>query len=297
MNEDENLMKELDAAIAAEKETISKTETVTKDVVDPFLEQALKDGYNPNYDGPDKKTPEQFVKDGSFFKKIKSLKDETDELKRGMKDLLEFNRKIEKQTYEKALSDFKAMRVEAIEQGDVVKAEALDEHIYNEREKLKSFEEQVPQVQQQEVHPAAVAFKDNNPWFRPDLMSRSEASLSQEEMEFREMTEEAIAHDELLGRRLPEGRINSTPEENMKAIEDRIRRLYSHKFENPKKSEPSPVGKSTVAADVSSKNDLVSRMTEHQKGVYEMYKRMDPKFSSIEEYAKTLDKIGDLKGA
>lgn len=294
--EDERLMKELqDATEELNKltEEVSNAEQKTSESVDPILEQAIKDGYNPNYDGPDKKTPEQFIRDGSFFKKINAQKKDIEDLKSTIQDLVRQHKKMEEMGYQKAIDELKAMRNQAIEEGDVVKVNALDDHIQQEREKMRNSEVHVEPNREAppEVHPAAVNFKEKNSnWFFNYDVNKSESELTQEERENKEMTEMALIYDEHLGKN------KIDPERAMHLIEDRVQQYYKHRFENPKRDEPTAVASASRSTDGSlSTKSLVSRMTPRQKNQYEMFSSFDKSFGTIEDYAKHLEKIGELK--
>lgn len=304
MSDDEKLLQELDAAKAEleqkqEEIQVQEESAPVEESTDPYLEEAVKNGYNPKYDGIDKKTPEQYVRDGSFFKKINHQKKEINELKDAIRDLSRQYSKSEKVGYERAIQELHAKRDAAIEIGDKETVHELDHEINKVNTELQKPEPVIIQEEQQvqETHPAALDFKEKNAtWFGKYDASKNTTSLSDEEKENLEMTETALVYDDYLGKAIAEGRVNYTPEQAVKMVEDRIKKYYPHRFENPKKSEPAAVGKPSLgSSSQSGTSNLVSRLTEHQKSMHQLYLSVDSKFGSLEDYAKGLEKIGELK--
>lgn len=251
--------------------------------------EAMSQGWRPDYQGTNKKSAEEFVRDGSFFRKIADLKKDNEELREAFKTLTSHQKKLEKAAYEKALSDFQTQRNVAIENGEVSKVHELDEHIYNTRDVIKSI---TPEVQtSQKVGPTqeALNFKETNKeWFDVDLLKRDPTSLQGRDLQKFKMTKAAFIYDEHLGRTRP-----GNPADNLKEVESFIKDTYSEFFKNPARQEAPVTMKSTAASTTQS--NLVSRMTEHQKSVYQMYVSVDKNFGSLEDYAKQLDSIGELK--
>ncbi len=108
------------------------------------------------------------------------------------------------------------------------------------------------------------------------------------------MTETALVYDDYLGKLKAEGRIDYTPDQALQMVQDRIKKYYPHRFENPKKSEPTAVGKPIMSSGSVSVN-AIGKLTDHQKAMHQMYIQIDPTFGSLEDYAKHLDSIGELK--
>lgn len=300
--EEDKLMKELEEAKATfesesqVQEHKSENETPSEEVSqDPYLDEALKNGYNPNYNGADKKSPEQYVRDGSFFKKISHQKKEIGELKDAVKDLIQQQQKAERFGYEKALKELVSQKHAAIEVGDIERVNQIDTELDAVKEELRKPVETPQVMKEPEVHPAAADFKERNmTWFGRYDQSKT---LSEEEKENLEMTETALVYDDYLGRMIAEGKAEYSPEQAVQMVQDRIKKYYPHRFENPKKDEPMAVGRPSGVGSGSSNvsASLVHKLTDRQKQQHELYSSIDPKFGSLEEYAKFLDKIGDLK--
>jgi len=109
-----------------EEHTEYSDEPIDAADIDPHLEEALKQGYDPNFKGPGKKSPEQFVKDGSFFKKIDALKKEQEETKKVVRELAEQNAKLADIAYRKRQEELTNAKERAVMEADLVKVRAIE---------------------------------------------------------------------------------------------------------------------------------------------------------------------------
>src|SRR3990167_8748015 len=91
----------------------STSEQTSESNTDSVLEEAIKQGYNPHYEGLDKKTPEQFIRDGSFFKKIEAQKKDIQELKKLFQESETRSLRIEQETREKVLRQLQEQKEQA----------------------------------------------------------------------------------------------------------------------------------------------------------------------------------------
>lgn len=259
-----------------------------------FEKEQIAQGWDPNGE----KSAKEYAHDGSFFKKIASQKKEINELKTAFREMTSHLKKSEQAAYQKALLDIRTQRNAAIEIGDVRQANALDDKAEAIKDSLRKTAEETHQFQEevQEHHPEALKFKERHAnWFGKYETGKDATSLSDIEKENLEMTETATVYDDYLGRMVKEGRVNYTPEQAIKMVEERIKKYYPHRFENPKKSEPPAVAKASQGTGTLSEGKLAGRLTARQQDIYAMYKKIDPKFGSLEDYAKRLQQIGDLK--
>lgn len=260
-------------------------------------QEAIKQGWNPDFDGPNKKSAEQFVKDGSYFRKIDAQNKEINELRTAFKNVSSHLNKIEKASYEKAFRDIKAARDAAIEVGDITKVHALDEHIEANKTRLRELDQEFKETadeQNKPVHPEALNFQERNKdWFGNFDKSVDPSKLTGTDKTNYKMTRAALTYDDYIGLKIKNGDLKLSPEQAVKAVEDFIKENYEERFENPNKSAPAAVLKSNDSAGGTKK--LTSYMTERQKQQYNMYRSIDPKFGTIDDFAKHLELIGELK--
>jgi hypothetical protein len=238
-----------------------------KDQVDPFLDEAIKMGFNPNYQGPNKKTAEQFVRDGSFFRKIDDLKKRIDDQTKAMELLVEHNKKKELDAYKKGIEDAMARRREAVELGDVDKFNAAERDIQElQRSKVEptpSVETQKPTVSQDML----------------DFVEKNKSWFNNSTKENERMVMEADGLFTLESKYNP----HLSEKEILDIVLTKVKALHPDKFENPNKEKPKAVATSSVSGG--SKDPLDSQLTERQKRVFAMAKAIDPSLK-IEDYIK-----------
>lgn len=252
-------------------EVVPETLEVSAEATDPVLEEAIKMGYNPNYEGPNKKTPEQFVRDGSFFRKIDTLKKQLDEQTQAMKLIVEHNKKKEEEAYNRGVQEAMMKRREAVELGDVEKfneAEAQLRELQTKQQPLLQTPAPAPVT---EVSPELKQFvEDNKAWF------------NQNTPENQKMVIEADGIYEIEKRFNP----HLTDRELLEIVTTKIKALHPERFENPNKAKPAAViGSSSLS---SGKVPASVQLSERQRKIFEMAKAIDPSLK-IEEYAKALN--------
>lgn len=272
--------------VSSEKETtenvVNEVTNESEETTDPYLDEALKSGYDPNYRGPNKKTPEQFVKDGSFFKKIDSLKKENEEIKRILTQQSEHALKVEQAAYEKAIRDLELKKIEAVAQADI---EAYQEADIRQRQEHQRFQEsQVPAkpTQTQEHSKEVMDFVERNKsWFNNDTPENKLMATAADGL-CNLVALEAEAKGEKID-------IN----EQLHRVEERIKRLYPEKFVNEAKMKPKSVASSTVSSGESPKT-LANRLSSRQKQFIKQAREYGSKLTE-EQYAKQLELTGELR--
>ncbi len=268
-----------------EKEVLTKEESKeTESSKDPYLEEAVKMGFNPNYDGPDKKTPEQFVKDGSFFRKIDEQKKEIDSLKKLFKESEERYIKFEKAKKSQIIQELQDKKLKAVEEGDKDAFLGIDEKIRVEFDELNKLDKPLNTDEIKttpEVVPEIKEFMDRNKtWFNLEtpenqLMAKTADGLA------------AVVAEE--------ARINGEDidiSEQLRRVEERIKTIFPKRFENTNKKKPSMVATSTVSKSTS--DSLSGRLSEKQRKTFKDAKKYGLKITE-EEYAKRLQLTGELR--
>lgn len=272
------------------KEEVKKEEVVveTKESVDPELEEALKNGYDPNFKGPNKVSPYEFNRFGKMLSHQHQLKDEIKSLKDTVKGLAEHARSVEKAAYTKALNELENRRVQAIQEGDLDSVQKIEREtavLGNQINDLeKTTETKVDAVKAVEYEKTQV---------EKDFEKRNEDWFNTNTVENEEMANFAIAKGRTLANRVARGEIQMTPEEMVAEVESVVKKVYSHRFKNVNKDQPMAVGKSTTSSEDGGKPSLGSRLNERQLAFWKQAHREDPKFTK-EVYAKQLELIGAL---
>lgn len=280
---------DLNIAIKAEMERInskedkvSKVEVETSDVQDkePFYDEALKMGYDPDHKGPNKKSAQRFVEDKSFFDKIASLKKDNEDTKKMVKELAEHNARLEKATYDKAIADIKAQRDQAVLEANLKQVQFLDE----KKEVLQKAQAEVKPIQAPtEVLPAEVMefVETNKDWFNNSTK------------ENRRMAEAADLIDRQIQKENMEDGINLAIKDRHKMVLERIKVLYPHRFSNENQEKKPLVARSTEGSSARSAS-LADRLSDHQKAFVKKAREYGGKLTN-EDYARQLQTLGQLK--
>lgn len=145
---------------------------------DPYLEEAIRQGYDPNYEGPNKRSPFQFIEHGKVLKHIHKQNQEIAELR----EFAKMQAKATREAHDKAQADMikslKRERREAMEEQDWDKVEQIDDDI-DELRSSKSNDTKVPDgsnVQEYRISAEeSRLFIANNPWVATDHEAAAEA--------------------------------------------------------------------------------------------------------------------------
>lgn len=186
--------------------------------------EALKQGYNPNYEGENKKTPKEFLEVALTHNHVlkernEKLSSQFDEIKAELATTREMTKKLvsnfeeqKKKAVEKAISALKAERKEAIADGDADKVEKIDEEIDRQKENVAKPVE----------NPIFTAWVTENPWYHTNKRMGAKADTIAKEL-------------------VESGRYDDQ-KEIFDTVADEIKRLYPEAFVNPKKGSPEVEG-------------------------------------------------------
>jgi hypothetical protein len=182
------------------------------------LSEAMKQGFNPEYDGENKKSPKEYLE--VAFNHNKVLKERNDKLSETVEKLtgqmsllVEFQNEQKQKAVEKAITELKAERREAISDGDHDKVEKIDEQI---------DEQKVAKVRND---PILDAWIGRNAWYKDNEDLGIEADIIAQQLK---ATGRFSASDQDYERLL-------------NRVESKVRQSFPDKFKNPKKDNPPDV--------------------------------------------------------
>ncbi len=272
--------KSVSSEIEHTEETVSERETVetSESQYTETEKQAMEQGWNPNHNGPNKKSAEQFLRDGSFFKKIDEQKKEISELKSLVKQQLDHNKKIEQASYEKALKDLQAAKYKAVQEGDIDAYNHIENQTKIVQEQLNQNAPQQP-VQNGKSAELTNFLETNKNWFNLETpenrrMAAMANSIFQIEVEEANRFGYQVNEAELL-----------------KKVEKEIKETFKHRFENTNQKKPSLVTNSTTSGSTGSSIEYKG-LTKQQQELIKRVKKIDPTFKT-EDYIKQLKLTGD----
>ena len=221
----------LDGSESQEAQT-EGTEVLSPEIDEDTLKEAKRQGWVPqeDYTGPEDKwvDADTFVKKGKEINALLRkdndfLKREVAEMKTTMMEFKKFHADTEKRAYERAMSDLREQKKEAISTGDGDKVLQIDDAI----DDLKARKpDPVAARATNHPDPSFVAWNDENKWFGTD----------------KELTDEANLVGEVIKRQNP----TLIGSEFLDEVTKRVKKMYPEKFTNTNRARPSPVEGTTA---------------------------------------------------
>lgn len=195
----------------------------------PIQEKALEQGWKPKeqFEGEEDEFIDaaEFVRRGELFGKIEHQGKELKAVRQALEALKQHHGKVAENEYNRALKSLQDSRKQAVLDGEVEKAFAIEDQIDTVKEQRAEAARinQAPAVQ--ELNPEFVAWVDKNQWYSKDKIMRAAADSI------------GLAH----------GRAGLEPSEVLKLVEREIKEAFPHKFTNPNRERPSAVEGSSRA--------------------------------------------------
>jgi len=260
---------------------IEGDENKTEEVIDTpqYTEreqQALTFGWKPKDewvagggDPEDWRPARDFLERGEMIGKIRSLTKETAETQRALRATMEQNAKIYQTGYTQAINDLKAQRREALAEGDLLKADDLNEKIVQTQAELEKVQRPIPT--QAKVDPEHVTWVQQNQWYNDPVMQKFADSLAMEYV------------------RLNAGQVE--PNDVRDFVAKTVRKEFAHRFEAGQvRAAPNPDGNGAQAATSSKSNTgdnsrlskIEADMPEEHRQIMKTMLKADPNFKKAD---------------
>lgn len=220
-------------------------------------------------DPEDWRPARDFLERGEMIGKIRSLTKETQETQRALRATMEQNSKIYQTGYTQAISDLKEQRREALAEGDLLKADDLNEKIVQTQAELEKVKR--PPVTQQRVDPEHEAWVEQNTWYKDPIMQKFADSLAMEYV------------------RVNAGQVE--PNDVRHYVAQTIRKEFAHRFEAGKvRGAPNPDGNGSQASssskgntgDTSRLSKIEADMPEEHRQIMKTMLKADPTFKKAD---------------
>ena len=266
----------------ASQETPAAVESATP-VLSEVEQKAYEMGWRPkgDYVGEHFVEAVEYVNRAPLFERIEKQSKELKELREMSKATAAHLSSVRKESYEQALRDLEARKLQSVQTGDVESYKKTELQTQEIQKKMQADPAiQVAQVDQAQQDAIAGFQERNKGWFNKD------------NSENQEMMEAAQFIDQKLAQAAHEKGIRLSPAEHLKAVEDKVKKLYAYKFENVNTEKPATVSVSS-ANKLGAVNNLVSRMTPQQREFGEYFRKHNPSYT-LEKYAADLDRQGNL---
>lgn len=190
------------------KDAATTTEVTEERTYTPDEQRAMEFGWKPKeeWDGnpDDWISAKEFNFRGELFGRIAKDRHEIKETREAMKKLFEHNRKLFDAGYKKAIEEVREKRIQALEEGDHRKVDALDQELGELRESrdtaIREFEKEAmppqPNIQNQ------IAFEQwttVNSWYTSDPILASEAdNIARQMVESAQRAGRPVEYNKLL---------------------------------------------------------------------------------------------------
>ena len=222
----------LDGSATQEAQTEGTEVSTVPEVDEATLAEAKRQGWVPQdeYSGPEDKwvDADTFVKKGKEINALLRkdndfLKREVAEMKSTMMEFKKFSADNEKRAYERAMSELREQKKEAISTGDGEKVLQIDDAI--DELKTSRQEEKVARPTNQ-PDATFIQWSEENKWYTTDAQLKSEA----------DMIGEVIKRQNplLIGT------------DFLEEVSKRVKKMYPEKFTNGNRARPSPVEGTTA---------------------------------------------------
>ena len=243
----------------------------TAPVVSEIEQRAIEMGWRPKeeFDGDESDFIDatEFVRRKPLFEKIDNVGKELKETRKALKALQEHHAKVRESEYQNALKSLREEKKAALEAGDADKLIEVDDKIA-EAKAQEVVQRTKEEKEATTPHPNFVQWAQRNPWYRTD----GELTMVADQIG----TAYAASNPQL------------SPDDVLKYVEQRVKKIYPDKFTNPNKSRPSAVEGGTATPVRKPSDDLSSYpLTDEERKVMNTFVRQG--IMTKEQY------IADLK--
>ena len=145
-----------------------KVVTEVKSEYSDIEKQAIEQGWDPNYDGDNKRSAREFVDRGELLGKIKSQSAEIKAVHKLAAELSQHNKNVQAAAYEQALEKLKEAKVKALDEGKHGKTIKLDDAIEQTKTALRTLQQTPVSQPAAGESPEFQQFQRDNPLYATD---------------------------------------------------------------------------------------------------------------------------------
>lgn len=213
-------------------------------------DQWIEDGKDPD----DWKPAKVFLEHGQMIGKIRQQSKELQETRTALNFVNQKNKEVYEKGYQSAIKELREQKRAALAEGDLVKADEIDERIDRTKDELDQVRRQAPvQPKSQAPDPEHIEWLQRNPWYNDGVMQKFADAL-------------AIEYINING-----GQV--TPADVRDFVEKEVKKEFSHKFKKPGVA-PNPdgngrgPGKTTTTSGLDSKLAKVkAEMSDEERSI------------------------------
>ena len=236
-------------------------------------QRALEMGWRPKeeFDGDEDDFIDatEFVRRKPLFEKIDHVGKELRETRKALKALQEHHQKVKEAEYQNALKQLRSEKKQALEDGDADQLIEIDDRIA-EAKAAEVVQRNQAIAEARAPHPNFVAWVNKNQWYQSDVELRTTADQIG--------TAYAAKNPEI------------NPDDVLKYVEQRIKKLYPENFKNPNRERASAVEARTSTTTSEKKNGIDDYpLTDDERRVMNTFVRAE--IMTKEEYIRDLKAV------
>ena len=151
------------------QEDVVQEELLDDTSEEDILQEAMKKGYDPNYKGRNRKTPEQFLRDGTYIDQISNLSKENKQMSRRQEELTDHISRLtkllndrENKTIDRDLAYHKEALKESYQDGDDTRIALIEQEIENLKQQKANLETFNQEPTSQRLSDEAQSFHQRN---------------------------------------------------------------------------------------------------------------------------------------
>jgi hypothetical protein len=200
-------------------------------------EQWVEDGH----DADDWKPAKVFLEHGQMIGKIRQQSRELDETRKALNFLNTKNKEVYEKGYQSAIKELREQKRAALAEGDLVKADEIDERIDRTKDELQQVRQQAPvQPRTQAPDPEHAEWLQRNQWYNDGVMQKFADALAVEYIN------------------VNSGQV--TPADVRDFVEKEVKKEFAHKFKRTGVTAPNPDGNGRAPEKKATSGNLDSRL-------------------------------------
>ena len=209
---------------------------VTQAQSNPHVEKATALGWMPKeewiaagHDEDDWKPAKTFLEVGELIGKVRTSQRELSDTRQALNFATQQNRQVYEKGYKAAITELRAQKRAALAEGDLVRADEIDEKIDATKDELDNLHRTAAQPPRQNApDPEHVEWVQRNPWYDTDERLRRYADSA------------AVEYINV-------NRGSVMPAQVRDYVEKEVREAFSHRFQPKTKGAPNPDGEGRSA--------------------------------------------------
>lgn len=241
-----------------------------------------KGSFDEGTEGKSFVSAKEFLDRQKFYDTISSQSKQIRNLESTLAEVHSHIKRTEEAAYKRALEDIARKKTEAVESGDVDMYKTLEaEQAQLAQTQQLAENKRVQETEQRKQQELIDAFKARNPWFDVTGQATGEDLA---------MTSYSVALSNKLHAQNP----HISPEEEIRIVEEEVKKAFPHKYTNANQAAPAAVGTSTPAPKTNKVKRSLDDLPPEYRKVCKQFCSLIPGYTE-EQYIEELISQGVIK--